>query len=231
MTSIRLPLQHATSGLFQFTRMPFGLKGAPATFQRLVDRVLQGLEEFSGAYIDDIIVFSKLWTDHVRHLQAVVGRLQLAGLTVKISKCHFGVTACSYLGFVVGGGFVKPEPSKVQAVLNFPTPTDKTGVRAFLGLTGYYRRFIPDFASLAAPLTHLTRKCAPMRVSWSHECEQAFKSLKGCLCSDPVLRSPNFEKQFILQTDASNRGIGAVLSQCDEEGQEHPVAYYRVRGT
>eukprot|EP00731_Ephydatia_muelleri_P021177 Em0013g904a len=216
----------APSGLFQFTRMPFGLKGAPATFQRLVDRVLQGLEEFSGAYIDDIIVFSKLWTDHVRHLQAVLGRLQLAGLTVKISKCHFGVTACSYLGFVVGDGLVKPEPSKVQAVLNFPTPTDKTGVRAFLGLTGYYRRFIPDFASLAAPLTDLTRKCAPMRVSWSNECEQAFKSLKGCLCSDPVLRSPNFEKQFILQTDASNRGIGAVLSQCDEEGQEHPVAYY-----
>eukprot|EP00731_Ephydatia_muelleri_P001970 Em0001g1970a len=216
----------APSGLFQFTRMPFGLKGAPATFQRLVDRVLQGLEEFSGAYIDDIIVFSKLWTDHVRHLQAVLGRLQLAGLTVKISKCHFGVTACSYLGFVVGGGLVKPEPSKVQAVLNFPTPTDKTGVRAFLGLTGYYRRFIPDFASLAAPLTDLTRKCAPMRVSWSNECEQAFKSLKGCLCSDPVLRSPNFEKQFILQTDASNRGIGAVLNQCDEEGQEHPVAYY-----
>ena len=216
----------APSGLFQFIRMPFGLKGAPATFQRLVDRVLQGLEEFSGAYIDDIIVFSKLWTDHVRHLQAVLGRLQLAGLTVKISKCHFGVTACSYLGFVVGGGLVKPEPSKVQAVLNFSTPTDKTGVRAFLGLTGYYRRFIPDFASLAAPLTDLTRKCAPMRVSWSNECEQAFKSLKGCLCSDPVLRSPNFEKQFILQTDVSNRGIGAVLSQCDEEGQEHPVAYY-----
>eukprot|EP00731_Ephydatia_muelleri_P034136 Em0048g12a len=216
----------APSGLFQFTRMPFGLKGAPATFQRLVDRVLQGLEEFSGAYIDDIIVFSKLWTDHIRHLQVVLGRLQLAGLTVKISKCHFGVTACSYLGFVVGGGLVKPEPSKVQAVLNFPTPTDKTGVRAFLGLTGYYRRFIPDFASLAAPLTDLTRKCAPTRVSWSNECEQAFTSLKGCLCSDPVLRSPNFEKQFILQTDASNRGIGAVLSQCDEEGQEHPVAYY-----
>eukprot|EP00731_Ephydatia_muelleri_P036793 Em0326g5a len=217
-----------TRGYWQvpFTRMPFGLKGAPATFQRLVDRVLQGLEEFSGAYIDDIIVFSKLWTDHVRHLQVVLGRLQLTGLTVKISKCHFGVTACSYLGFVVGGGLVKPEPSKVQAVLNFPTPTDKTGVRAFLGLTGYYRRFIPDFASLAAPLTDLTRKCAPTRVSWSNECEQAFKSLKGCLCSDPVLRSPNFEKQFILQTNASNRGIGAVLSQCDEEGQEHPVAYY-----
>ena len=98
--------------------------------------------------------------------------------------------------------------------------------RVFHVLTGYYRRFIPNFASLAAPLTDLTRKRAPMRVSWSKECEQAFKSLKGCLCSDPVLRSPNFEKQFILQTDASNRGIGAVLSQCDKESQEHPVAYY-----
>ena len=127
------------SGMLQFTRMPFGLKGAPATFQRLVDRVLQGLEEISSAYIDDIIMFSKSWADHVRHLQAVFGRLKGAGLTAKASKCHFGVTACSYLGFVVGGGLVKPEPSKVQTVLNFPTPTDKTGVRAFLGLTGYYK--------------------------------------------------------------------------------------------
>ena len=114
----------------------------------MVDRVLQGLEEFSGAYIDDIIVFSKLWTDHVRHLQAVLGRLQLAGLTVKTSKCHFGVTACSYLGF---GGLVKPEPSKVQAVLNFPTPTDKTGVRAFLGLTG----FLPHWYFLLQVCLHI----------------------------------------------------------------------------
>ena len=144
------------SGLFQFTRVPFGLKGAPATFQRLVDRVLQGLEEISGPYIDDIIVFSKSWADYVRPLQAVIGLLKGAGMTAKASKCQFGVTACSYLGFVVGGGLVKPEPSKVQAVLHFPTPTDKTGVRAFLGLAGYYRRFIPNFASQAAPLTDLT---------------------------------------------------------------------------
>ena len=104
------------------------------------------------------------------YLHAVFGRLKGAGLTAKASKCHFGVTACSYLGFVVGGTLMKPEPSKVQAVLNFLTPTDKTGVRAFLGLTGYYRRFIPNSASLAAPLTELTRKCSPMRVSWSKEC-------------------------------------------------------------
>ena len=119
--------------------MPFGLKGAPATFQRLVNRVLRGLEESSGAYVDDIIVFSTLWVDHIRHLRAVLGRLKEAELTAKVSKCHFGVTACSYLGFVVVGGLVKLELSKVQAVLDFPTPTYKTGVRAFLGLTGYYR--------------------------------------------------------------------------------------------
>lgn len=188
--------------------------------------MLHGLDEMCGAYIDDIIVYSKSWEDHVRHLRTVLGRLREAGLTAKASKCHFGVTACSYLGFVVGGGLVKPEPSKVQAVLNFPTPTDKTGVRAFLGLTGYYRQFIPNFASLAVPLTDLIRKTAPMRVTWSVECEQAFKSLKDHLCSDPVLQSPNFEKQFVLQTDASNRGIGSVLSQCDEQGQDHPVAFY-----
>ena len=106
------------------------------------------------------------------------------------------------------------------------TPGTKSQVRAFLGLTGYYRRFIPDYASVAAPLTDLTRKSAPNKVVWSESCEKAFRELKLLLCSSPILRSPDFTRQFILQTDASDRAIGTVLSQVDGEGEEHPVGYF-----
>ena len=123
----------------------------------------------------------------------------------------------------MGNGEVRPEEAKLQAVEKFPTPTTKKRVRAFLGLTGYYRKFIPDYAEIA---TDLTRKNAPNRVKWSEECERALGSLKRRLCSEPILKSPDFDKEFVLQTDASERGIGAVLSQCDDNGTEHPVAFY-----
>ena len=123
---------------------------------------------------------------------------------------------------------MKPEPSKVQAVLNFLTPTDKDWCESILGTYRILQTIHPKLCISGCTIDRPDTKvyCAPMRVSWSKECEQAFKSLKGCLCSDQLLQSSNFEKQFILQTDASNSGLGAVLSQCDEEGQEHPVAYY-----
>ena len=151
-------------GLYQFNRKPFGLKGSPATFQRLVDRVIRNLESVCGAYIDDLIIFSKSWEEHVSHIRAVLERMKGAGLAAKPEKCCFGTTSCTYLGHVVGSGVVRPEPSKVHAVLTFPIPATKINMRAFLGLTGYYRRFIPNFASLAAPLTDLTKKTAPMQV-------------------------------------------------------------------
>ena len=205
--------------------MPLGLKGAPATFQRLVYRVIRNLESVCEAYIDDLIIFSKSWEEHVSHIRAALERLKGAWLTAKLSKCCFGTTSCTYLGHVVGSGVVRPEPSKVHAVLTFPIPATKTHVRAFLGLTGYYRRFIPNYASLAVPLTDLTKKSAPMQVQWNDQCNQAFEDLKNLLCSSPVLQSPDFEKPFI-QTDASDRGLGAVLSQRDDRGSDHPVAYY-----
>ena len=205
--------------------MPLGLKGAPATFQRLVYRVIRNLESVCEAYIDDLIIFSKSWEEHVSHIRAVLERLKGAWLTAKLSKCCFGTTSCTYLGHVVGSGVVRPEPSKVHAVLTFPIPATKTHVRAFLGLTGYYRRFIPNYASLAVPLTDLTKKSAPMQVQLNDQCNQAFEDLKNLLCSSPVLQSPDFEKPFI-QTDASDRGLGAVLSQRDDRGSDHPVAYY-----
>ena len=212
--------------LFQFTRMPFGLQGAPATFQRMVDRLLDGLGEFSSAYMDDIIIFSTNWSDHCRHLDSVLKRIQSAGLTVKKRKCQFAMAECLYLGHRVGGGRVAPEDLKVEAIKQFVTPCTKKQVRSFLGLVGYYRKFIPHFASLAAPLTDLTRKVAPSEVIWSHECERAFQTLKIALCSDTVLASPDFSKPFLLQTDASDRGVGGVLSQCDDKGLDKAIAYF-----
>jgi len=140
-------------GLFQFNVMPFGLQGAPATFQRLMDRVIQGLGDFSAAYLDDLIVFSETWAEHLQHVRTILQRLREAGLTAKARKCNFGADHCVYLGHVVGSGTVRPESTKLQAVHTFPRPQTKKQVRVFLGLTGYYRRFIPNYASVASPLT------------------------------------------------------------------------------
>ena len=130
-----------------------------------------------------------------------------------------------HLCHVVGNGQVWPEISKVEAVQRWPVSTTKKQVRAFLGLTGYYRKFIPHYATVAAPLTDLTKKFAPNSIAWSNACDQAFLTLKSLLCSSPVLFSPDQKKGFILQTDASNRGVGAVLTQW-EDIKEHPVAYF-----
>ncbi len=131
-----------------------------------------------------------------------------------------------YLGYVVGSGHVKPDPEKLRAVEEFPVPTTKKQVRGFLGLTGYYRRFIADYATIAVPLTDLTRKSMPDKIKWGPECETAFISLKTTLCKSPVLSNPDFSKKFILQSDASDRGVVAVLSQMGEDGQERPIAYF-----
>ena len=212
------------SGLFQFTRMPFGLQGAPATFQRLVDKLLGGMTQFSSAYIDDIIVYSEIWSEHIVQLRKVLLCLRKAGLTAKTKKCKFGMAECVYLGHIIGGGKVKPEQSKTEAVEKFTVPKTKKDVRSFLGLTGYYRKFIPDYAAIAAPLSDLTCKNRPMKVQWTAVCELAFKKLKQALCSSPILHSPDFNQPFLLQTDASNRAVGAVLSQMDSSG-DHPIAY------
>ena len=134
---------------------------------------------------------------------------------------------------MVGSGIVRPELSKVHAVLTFPIPATKTHVRTFLGLTGYYRRFIPNVTSLAAPLADLRKKSALMQVQWNAQCNQVFEDLKSALCS-PLLQSPDFEKPFILQTDASDHGLGAVLSQKDVSGSDYTIAescYHVKRGT
>ena len=126
----------------------------------------------------------------------------------------------------MGNGQVKPDPQKIIAVENFPKPTTKKQVRGFLGLTGYYRKFIASYASIAIPLTDLTKKALPDKVNWTPECERAFSELKKVLTETPILRNPDFDKEFILQTDASDRGVGGVLSQLDDEGNDRPISYF-----
>ena len=206
--------------------MPFGLQGAPAMFQRMMDQLIQGAHNFTAAYLDDLVIYSTTWEDHLHHLQSVLLKLRKAGLTAKPSKCQYGMQQCVYLGFIVGGGVLQPEVDKLQAIQQLPIPQTKRDVRAFLGITGYYRKFIADYATVAAPLTDLTKKNVPNKVVWTTQCAQAWKHLKDVLCSSPVLRSPDFSSQFILQTDASDRGVGAVLSQRDNNGTDHPIAFF-----
>lgn len=218
-TAFRTPL-----GLFQFTVMPFGLHGAPATFQRLMDRVLQGCDDCCAAYLDDVVIFSQTWAEHCQHLQKVLQRIQGAGLTLNVRKCEWARAETKYLGYLVGHGEVRPQVDKVEAIKNSSRPRTRKQVRSFLGLVGWYRRFIPNFSTIAAPLTDLTSKAARNPVQWTEECERAFNTLKICLCSSPVLQSADFTQRFLVQVDASSVGIGAVLAQ-GKPGEERPVLY------
>ena len=214
------------SGLYEFTRMPFGLCNAPATFQRLLQTVLSGLEgKFCFVYLDDILICSKSFEEHLQHLQQIFERLRKAGLTLKPKKCSFLRKQVIYLGHVISSSGISPDPSKTQKVRDYPEPTDVKKVRQFLGLASYYRRFIPDFAKIANPLHSLTKKGKVFQ--WSVKCQEAFDLLKQKLISAPVLSYPKFgpEEEFIVETDASILGIGAVLAQKQQDGHVHPVAY------
>ena len=210
-------------GLYQFTVMPFGLTNAPATFQRMMEVVLSGLLfESCLVYIDDVIVFGDSYESHYQKLRKVLDRLHRANLKLKPKKCSFLQHEVTYLGHVVGGSRIKPDSSKIDKVSNFPAPKSVTEVKSFLGLCSYYRKFIKNFASVAYPLNRLTRK--NVKFVWDNNCQEAFNKLKNLLVCAPVLRLPDFSRQFILQTDASNYAIGAVLSQIID-GQEHPIAF------
>ncbi|KAL2082862.1 hypothetical protein ACEWY4_020635 [Coilia grayii] len=211
-------------GFYQFCYMPFGLQGAPATFQRLMDRVLKGAEMYSAAYLDDVVIHSCSWKEHLVHVKEVLRRLKEAGLTVNPEKCAVAQREVQYLGYVIGGGVMKPQVGKVSAILETPVPTTKRQVRSFLGVVGWYRCFVPHFSTRAAPLIELTRKSAPNRVVWTDQCAQAFEDLRTCLTKDPILQSPDFSQPFLVQTDASAAGLGAVLLQ-GPPGEQKPVVF------
>ena len=211
-------------GLYQFKVMPFGLCNAPATFQRLMDRVLSGLKWSSClVYFDDIIVVGTTFQEHLHHLTSVLTRLRGAGLKLKPKKCTLCRQQVTFLGHVVSTDGVATDPSKTEAVSKWPTPQNRKEVQQFLGLANYYRRFVKDFALISKPLQRLTEKNAPFE--WTIGCQNAFDELRKRLVSSPVLAYPDYERRFILDTDASDVGIGAVLSQVSDCGSERVIAY------
>ena len=211
-------------GLYHYKVLPFGVHGAPATFQRMMDQVLRPHRGYAAAYLDDVIVHSPDWTSHVGHLRAVLGSLRQAGLTANPKKCHLGLEEAQYLGYTIGRGSVKPQLRKVEAIATWPKPATKKQVKTFLGLVGYYQCFIPHFATIAGPLHDMTKNSHPHHVLWSAEADEAFATLQKALCTEPVLSTPNFGDTFVVHADASGSGVGAVMSQV-RGGEEHPVTY------
>ena len=211
-------------GHWEFKVVPFGLVNSPALFQRLMNIVLDGLHHKCAiAYIDDIVIFSRTLEEHYGHLREVFERLRQAGLKLKPSKCEFERSKINYLGHVISSEGVQPDPSKVIAVQNISKPSTVTDIRSFLGLTGYYRQHIKDYAKIAQPLTALTRSHS--RFLWTEEHQQAFEKLKQCLITAPILAYPRPGVPYRLYTDASEYACGAVLSQVDENGKERVVQY------
>ena len=215
-------------GLYEFNVMPFGLRNAPAVFQRLMQQILGNLNQddeppFVSVYLDDIIIYSETFQDHLNHLQQVISRLRNAGLKLKPSKCYFNCQEVKYLGHVITPHGISPNPARLLAVRDYPVPMSVKEVRQFIGLASYYRHFIPGFANIAEPLHRLTRKGAVF--TWTDHCEEAFQGLKDKLISAPVLCYPDFSQSFVLETDASIAGLGAILSQKNSDGKLHLVAY------
>ena len=210
-------------GTFAFNVMPFGLCNAPATFQRLMDCTMRGLQyEVCLIYLDDIIVFSNDIPTQLCRLSLIFERLKMANLKLKPSKCSFLQQSVDFLGYRITPNGIETDQRKIEAVVNWPIPRKLREVRGFLGLCGYYRRFVPNFSELAAPLHALTRKNCPFL--WTENCDSSFNALKQRLTQAPVLSLPHDQGTFVLDTDASNHGIGAVLSQI-QNGEEKVIFF------
>jgi hypothetical protein len=211
-------------GLWQFTVMPFGLCNALATFERLMETVLRGLTYDScHVYLDDVIVIGRTFQEHLFNLRKVFQLFREARLKLNPEKCQLLQKEVRYLGHIVSPEGITTDPEKLKAVREWPTPRNKHEIRSFLGLCTYYRRFISGFANITKPLTKLMEQ--KQSFQWTSEAEAAFQTLKGALCSAPVLAYPQPGERFIVDTDASNFGIGGVLSQI-QDGQERVIAYY-----
>jgi hypothetical protein len=210
-------------GHYQFKRLVMGLKTSPATFQRLMNNVLSGIIGIKClVYLDDIIIYGKNLDDHNNKLREVFERLRYNQLKIQPDKCEFLKRECLYLGHIISETGIRPDPKKIQAVVNFPPPKNVKGIKSFLGLSGYYRKFINSYSAIAKPITNLLKKEVPF--NWDNACEEAFNKLKNSLVNEPVLQYPDFNRPFILTIDASGKALGAILSQ-GKVGSDLPIAY------
>ena len=209
-------------GLFEFNVMPFGLSNAPAVFQELMSVVLNGCHAFAIAYLDDILIFSTSFEEHLIHLNTIFDRLRYHGLKLKLKKCSFLQTETNYLGFVIDENGIKPDQKKVEAIRALPAPTCVKEVRSFVGMCSYYRRFIPNFSQIAEPIIDLTKKYAHFK--WTDVHQRAFDFIKDSLTTVPLLVYPDPNASYTLYTDASDTCIGACLTQLSDN-EEKPIYY------
>ena len=212
-------------GKFEFNVTSYGLCNAGASYQRLMDLTLSGLSpDRILAYMDDIVIFSKTFGDHIISLDAVLTRLGESGIQLRADKCVLGVHNLEFLGFELSKDGVKPQKRLTQAVQDFPAPKSRKEVRRFLGLSGFYRAFVKRYATIAKPLTELTSE--KISFKWTDECKKSFNELKNALLTAPVLAFPQPSEKFVLEVDASGVAVGGVLSQYQNDGLLHPVAYF-----
>ena len=212
-------------GHYEYLRMPFGLANAPAVFQRAINSILGQMRfKTAFAYLDDILIPSQTFTKGLESLREVLSLFRNAGMTFRLTKCHFFYDKLEYLGHELSCRGVQPGQAKIQTVSEYPKPRNVHQIRQFIGLTSYFRRFIKGFATIAKPLTNLTKKDVPF--SWTEQQEDAFQTLKRKLVERPVLALYNREAITELHTDASKHGLGGVLLQRQHDGSLRPICYY-----
>ena len=217
-------------GVYEYLVMPFGLTNAPATFQALIEDTLQEyLDDFALAYLDDILIYSDTYEEHVEHVKKVMRKLQEKELPLKLSKCEFHKHEIAFLGYLISDKGLAPDPAKVKAVEEWPEPRNVKDVQSFLGLANYYRKFVENFSKIAGPLTNLTKK--DTYFDFGSKCKEAFKELKRRLTSAPILGIFDPDKETIMETDASDEAIGATLNQKGDDGKLRPTAYYSRKMT
>lgn len=211
---------------FQWTCLPFGLKTSPAIFQRILSNILRkhGLTEYAVNYIDDILIHSPSFEEHLKHIVQVLEAIKKEGFRLKFRKCTFAASSVRYLGHIIGNNTVQPLKDNVISIQKFPTPTIQKNVRQFLGKINFYNEYIPKSSILLDPLHKLLRKNE--KFIWTDDCEKSFTKIKQLLCYQPVLEIFDRDLPIKIYTDASLEGIGAVLKQTQDNGNEKPVAYF-----
>ncbi|MDW0172016.1 MAG: reverse transcriptase family protein, partial [Nitrososphaeraceae archaeon] len=212
-------------GQYAWKVMPFGLRCCSSFFQRMVDKVLYPYRDFSSGYIDDITVVGLNFNEHVQNLDKVLTAFSDVGITFKLKKCEFAKPSVTLLGFQVGSGSISVLKDKIEAILNIPEPTTKKQVRSFLGMCNFYRSYIPNLSTTSSSLVELTTNNSKNKFVLNESQRRSFLKLKSLLTETPVLVCPDYTKPFIIHTDASDEGVGAVLQQQDEQGNLQPIAY------
>lgn len=228
---LRVTDRHKTAfvtqeGHYQWTCLPFGLKTSPAIFQRIMCNIIRKhkLREFTVCFIDDILLFSKSFSDHIRHLEQLFQAIQSEGMKLKFSKCTFAADSVNYLGHVIQNNSVKPLKDNLISIKNFPTPKTQKNVRQFLGKINFYHKYVPNIAIKLEPLHNLLRK--GQAFNWTEACQESFDEMKKILCSQPILTIFDPNLPIHIYTDASILGVGAVLKQPQQNNEEKPVAYF-----